>query len=65
KVVDVPGYAEFKDATSFIPFAAILGKKQSLNLGELRWAVILLALIVFYLVRAYHPQLFGGVLMTL
>jgi uncharacterized membrane protein len=65
KVVEVPGYAEFKDATSFLPFAAIVSTKQPLNLSELRWQVVLLALIVFYLVRAYHPHLFGGVLMTL
>ena len=65
KVVDVPGYAEFKDATSFLPFAAIISMKQPLNLNELRWQVILLGLFAFYLVRVYHPYLFGGVLMTL
>jgi uncharacterized membrane protein len=65
KVVEVPGYAEFKDATSFIPFGAILDRKQSLELGELRWGVIFVGLVVFYLVRAFHPTFFGGVLMTL
>ena len=65
KVVEVPGYAEFKAATSFLPFAAIINKKQPLNLSELRWGVVLVALVVFYVVRAYHPSLFGGVLMTL
>jgi uncharacterized membrane protein len=65
KVVEVPGYAEFKAATSFIPFAAIINKKQPLSLAELRWGVVLIGLVVFYLVRAYHPNLFGGVLMTL
>jgi uncharacterized membrane protein len=65
KTVDVPGYAQFKEVTSFIPFAAIFRKRQPLNLDEFRWQVILLALVVFYLVRAYHPHLFGGVLMTL
>jgi len=65
KIVDIPGYAEFKDATSFLPFAAIMRAKQPLSLSELRWPITLLALILFYLVRAYHPSLFGGVLMTL
>lgn len=65
KVVDIPGYAEFKNETSFIPFGAMFSGKQRLDLGELRWLIVLLAFVLFYLVRAYHPQLFGGVLMTL
>ncbi|MEW6296450.1 MAG: NnrU family protein [Thermodesulfobacteriota bacterium] len=65
KVMEIPGYAEFKAATSFLPFAAIAGRKQPFPQGELRWGVILLALVVFYIIRAYHPRLFGGVLMTL
>jgi hypothetical protein len=43
----------------------MLSGKQRLDLRELRWPIILLALLIFYIVRAYHPQLFGGVLMTL
>jgi uncharacterized membrane protein len=65
KVVDMPGYAEFKNSTSFVPFGAMLNGQQQLNLQELRWPIVLLALVIFYIVRAYHPQLFGGVLMTL
>jgi uncharacterized membrane protein len=65
KIADIPGYAEFKNATSFLPFAAILSGRQPLSLSELRWPITLLALILFYLIRAYHPSLFGGVLMTL
>jgi len=60
KVVDVPGYAAFKDQTSFIPFAAIVDKRQPLNIGELRWVVVVIALIIFYIVRAHHPGWFGG-----
>lgn len=60
KVVDVPGYATFKDQTSFIPFAAIVDKRQPLNVGELRWTIVLVALVVFYIVRAHHPGWFGG-----
>ena len=65
KVIDVSGYAAFKDSTSFIPFVAILDKKQPFPAGELRWGLILLALILFYVVRTMHPKWFGGVLMTL
>ena len=65
KVVDVPGYAEFKNETSFVPFGAMCSGKQRLDLRELRWPIVLLALVIFYIVRAYHPLLFGGVLMTL
>ena len=65
KIVDVPGYAEFTAATSFVPFGAIMKKQQPLPLHELSWGVIALALLLFYLVRAYHPSIFGGVLMSL
>jgi uncharacterized membrane protein len=65
KVIEVPGYAEFKEVTSFLPFGAILDRKQPLNLDEVRWTVTLVALVVFYLVRVYHPYIFGGVLMAL
>ena len=65
KVVDIPGYAEFKQQTSFVPFGAMFNGKQRLDLQELRWPIVLLAIILFYIVRAHHPQIFGGVLMTL
>lgn len=65
KVVDIPGYTEFKNTTSFVPFGAMINGQQQLDLRELRWPIVLLALVIFYIVRAHHPQLFGGVLMTL
>ena len=65
KIVDIPGYAEFKQQTSFVPFGAMFNGKQRLDLRELRWPIVLLAVILFYIVRAHHPQIFGGVLMTL
>lgn len=65
KIETVPGYAEFVTATSFVPFAAIMKKKQPLPLHELSWGVLVFALLLFYLVRAYHPSIFGGVLMSL
>ena len=65
KAADLPGYAEFRASTSFVPFGAIISRQQSLPTGELRWGMIILSLVVFYLVRAYHPGMFGGILMTL
>ncbi len=65
KSVDISGYAEFANTTSFVPFGAVFNGAQRLNFGELRWSLVLLALVIFYIVRAYHPQIFGGVLMTL
>lgn len=65
KIMAIPGYAEFVATTSFVPFAAMIKKKQPLPLHEFSWGVIALALLLFYLVRAYHPNIFGGVLMSL
>lgn len=65
KIIDIAGYSDFKNSTSFLPFGAMLNGQQQLDLRELRWPIVLLALVIFYIVRAHHPQLFGGVLMTL
>ena len=65
KTGEVAGYEEFRLSTSFLPFAAIAGRRQPFPFGELRWGLIVLGLIAFYVVRAFHPALFGGVLMTL
>ena len=65
KTAELPGYAEFRLSTSFLPFGAIIGQRQPFPLGELRWGVVILGVMVFYLVRAFHPPLFGGILMTL
>jgi uncharacterized membrane protein len=65
KTVDVPGYAEFVSETSFVPFGALVNRTQRLDWGELRWPIVVFALVIFYIVRAYHPRLFGGVLMSL
>ena len=65
KIASVPGYESFCAETSFLPFGAIIGGQQPFPRGELRWSVIILGLVVFYLVRAFHPILFGGILMTL
>lgn len=64
KGAEISGYAEFQTATSFMPFEAILNRRQSFPTGELRWGVIIIGLVIFYLVRGFHPGLFGGILMT-
>ena len=65
KTGEVAGYEEFRLSTSFLPFVAIAGRRQPFPFGELPWGLIVLGLIAFYVVRAFHPALFGGVLMTL
>jgi uncharacterized membrane protein len=51
-------YTVFKTKTSNIPFAAIIQGRQSLNLGEIWWRLIV-ALITWAVVLHFHPQLFG------
>ena len=65
KTAELPGYTEFRLSTSFLPFGAIVSQRQPFPLGELRWGAIILGVVVFYLVRTFHPDIFGGILMTL
>ena len=65
KTAELPGYTEFRLSTSFLPFGAIVSQRQPFPLGELRWGTIILGVVVFYLVRTFHPNIFGGILMTL
>jgi len=51
-------YAAFKAQTSNIPFAAIAQGRQKLKLGEIWWR-LLVGLVVYGLVLAAHPYLFG------
>ena len=60
KVVEVPEYAEFKAATSFLPFAAIIKKQQPLALKEINWIAGAVGLVIFYTLRIYHASWFGG-----
>ncbi len=65
KTAELPGYAEFRLSTSFLPFGAIASQRQPFPTGELGWGAIILGVVVFYLVRTFHPNIFGGILMTL
>lgn len=49
----------FARQTSVIPFAAILGGRNRLALGELGWWRILLGIAIFFIVLMYHARLFG------
>ena len=51
-------YAAFKARTSNIPFAAIVQDRQTFSLGEIWWR-LLVGLVVYALVLAAHPYLFG------
>ncbi|HRD27225.1 MAG TPA: NnrU family protein [Caulobacter sp.] len=49
----------FAGQTSGVPFAAILGGKQTLALGEIGWWRLLLAIVVWAALLWGHPILFG------
>lgn len=55
---DPANWARFQAATSNVPFAAILQKRNALKLGEMGWrlAVAIAAFVAVYLA---HPSLFG------
>lgn len=57
------GPAEFRTfhaETSYWPFAAILRKRQRFVLGEIRLTVVLVAVVLFGVLRWLHPRLIGG-----
>lgn len=49
----------FADQTSSVPFLAIAQGRQRLNLGEIGWWRIVLAIAVWALLAWAHPYLFG------
>jgi len=53
-------WAPFAAQTSNIPFAAILMRRQKLNLTEIGWWRIVLAEVIWMGVNVVHPFLFGG-----
>lgn len=55
---DPENWARFAAATSNIPFAAILQGRNQLKIGEIGWR-LLLAVLVFALVGAFHRLLFS------
>lgn len=56
---NVPGWGVFLQATSNLPFAAILERRQKLALGEIGLWRVALALAVYVAFFWWHPWLFG------
>lgn len=49
----------FAAQTSNVPFAAILAGRQTLNIGEIGWWRLALAVVVYAALFAVHPYAFG------
>ncbi len=58
-VRDRPGYDALVAATSFVPFAAILARRQRLVVGELPFVPIAAGLALAAALRWWHGALFG------
>ena len=56
---NAPGWGVFLQATSNLPFAAIVERRQKLHLGEIGLWRAALALAVYVLLFGLHPWLFG------
>ncbi len=54
------GWRRFAGATSNVPFAAILGGRNRLDLAEIGWLKPVVGLVLFALFFAIHPWLFGA-----
>lgn len=55
--------AEFRRTTSVLPFAAIIRGRTTLDLGELPWPMIVLAVIAWGALVWFHGRLFGAPLL--
>lgn len=53
------GWSAFRDATSLLPFAAIAGGRQSLDLAEIGWLAPLLTVVVFFALWWGHVWVSG------
>ena len=54
-----PGWGVFVQRTSFVPFAAIIDKRQQFVWRELGWRPVATALALYVLLLWAHPWLFG------
>lgn len=52
-------WSTFSERTSNLPFAAIIAGRQTLDVGEIGWWRIALALGLYVALLLLHPQLFG------
>ena len=54
------GVGEYLKETSYWPFAAVLGGRQRIAIGEFRPVALLVSIVVYSALRFFHPRLFGG-----
>jgi uncharacterized membrane protein len=54
-------WKNFAAKTSNIPFAAILGGRQTLSVAEIGWLRLVAALVIWAVVLGAHPHVFGTV----
>lgn len=58
-------FREFLAATSLVPFAAILRGRNRLEAGEMKWPVLVVALLLFAAFLLLHGKIFGPELVFL
>lgn len=56
---DRPGYATLVACTSIVPFAAIAARRQRLGARDLPPLAVVVGLLLFVVLRAWHDELFG------
>ncbi len=52
-------WAQFSAQTSFVPLAALIGRRTRVSLGEIGWIRIVAALALYAILLGVHPWLFG------
>jgi uncharacterized membrane protein len=57
-----PEFRSFHGQTSFLPFVAILQGRQTMAWSELRLRGVVVAVVLYVVLRAIHPHLMGGFL---
>jgi uncharacterized membrane protein len=53
-------YHSFLEATSFIPFAALISGRQKFSRGDVPWTAIGIGVVLTIAIVIVHPFLFGG-----
>ena len=56
---------DLRRSTSVLPFAAVLLGRTKIELSELPWPMIAIAVVAWVLVAFFHGDLFGAPLLTL
>jgi uncharacterized membrane protein len=53
-------YRAFVAATSFMPFAALISRRQRWTRADMPWVALAIGTVVTLAVMRFHPMLFGG-----